>query len=93
MNRYLCIIATMMITGACCSSPDHLQVYDLRCENLVNPLGIDATNPHFSWKLSSNRNGTKQKAYQILVATDSLSLEKGKADLWNSGKVKSSTNS
>ena len=89
MNRIFLTIATLMITVACCTSPDYLQVYDLRCENLIDPLGIDTTIPHFSWKLSSDRKGTEQKAYQILVATDSLLLEKGEADLWNSGKVKS----
>ena len=89
MNRLLLVVVTMIITGACCNAPDHLQVYDLRCENLTAPLGIDSTNPHFSWKLSSDRNGTNQKAYQILVATDSLLLENGKADLWDSGKVMS----
>ena len=68
---------------------DHLQVYDLRCENLTNPLGIAATTPRFSWKMSTDRIGAKQKAYQLLVASDSLLLFEGKADLWNSGKVKS----
>jgi len=82
-------VAALCVVCACSSVPDYLQVYDLRCENLIDPLGIDTTAPHFSWKLSSERNGTYQKAYQILVATDSMLLEKGEADLWNSGKVKS----
>jgi len=90
MNRIFLIIATMMITGACCSSPGYLQVYDLICENLTDPLGIDTTTPRFSWKLSSELNGTKQKAYQILVSADRQLLEEGKADLWDTGKVKSS---
>ena len=89
MIRTFLIVATMLIAGACCSLPDDLQVDDLLCENLTHPLGIDTTTPRFSWKMLSGRNGTKQKAYQILVATDSLLLEEGKADLWNSGKVKS----
>ena len=65
-------------------------IYNLRCENLVKPLGIDTTTPRFSWKISSDRNGTRQTAYRILMATDSLLLIDGKADLWDSGKVKSS---
>jgi alpha-L-rhamnosidase len=89
MIRILLTFVAVLIVGISCNTPDYLQVYDLRCENLTNPLGIDTTTPHFSWKLSSDRNGTEQKAYKILVASDSLSLEKGKADLWNSGKVKS----
>ena len=62
-GRIALIITAMMITGACCNSPPHgLHVDDLRYENLTNPLGIDTTVPHFSWKLLSDQNGTKQKA-------------------------------
>ena len=89
MKQIFLIVVLMMITGACCTSPEYLQVYDLRCENLTDPLGIDTTVPHFSWKLSFMRNGTKQNAYRILVATDSLLLEEGKTDLWDSGKIQS----
>ncbi len=64
-------------------------VHSLKCENMVNPLGIDTTTPHFSWKLSSGMNGDFQKAYEIEVASDSASLCAGEADLWRSGKVKS----
>ena len=84
---FVCI--ALIIIGTGCNSPDYLQIYDLRCESLTNPLGIDTTSPRFSWKLLSDRNGTTQKVYKILVASDSLLLEKGDADLWNSGKVRS----
>jgi len=83
------IAGVILMCLVCCSAPEYLQVYDLRCDNLIAPLGIDTPVPHFSWKMLSGRNGAKQKAYRILVATDSLLLEEGKADLWNSGKVKS----
>ena len=89
MNYKIITFTVLLIIGVCCSSPDYLQVYDLRCENLTDPLGIDTTSPRFSWKLSSDLNGATQKAYKILVATDSLLLERGKADLWDSGKVRS----
>ena len=35
-------------------------VADLKCENLINPLGIDNTSPHFSWKLKGD-GGSKGK--------------------------------
>jgi len=90
--RITLFVFAMLIAGSGCSRiPSNLQVDDLRCENLINPLGIDTTTPHFSWKLMSDQNNTIQKAYCLLVATDSLMLEDGKADLWNTGKVKSST--
>ena len=89
MKRLLLVFTTITILGISCSAPDYCQLYDLSCENLTAPLGIDTNTPHFSWKLSSNQNGAAQKAYKLLVASDSLMLEKGKADLWNSGKVRS----
>ncbi|MBQ8046545.1 MAG: family 78 glycoside hydrolase catalytic domain [Prevotella sp.] len=64
-------------------------VIDLRCEDRVSPLGIDTTEPHFSWKNTLDHNGQLQKSYEIQVASDSILLATGKADLWKSGKVKS----
>jgi alpha-L-rhamnosidase len=73
--------------GTSCSN--HYRIDDLRCENLTNPLGIDGTTPHLSWKVAANQNGIHQTAYQLLVASDSSLLTAGKADLWDSGKVES----
>ena len=87
MKRIFFAFATLLLIGTSCSAPDYCQVYDLRCENLTDPVGIDTDVPHFSWKLSSIKNGTKQKAYRLLVASDSLLIEKGQADLWDTGKV------
>ncbi len=70
-----------------------LSVDDLRCEYLVNPLGIDARAPRLSWKLVAVRpesRGLTQSAYQILVAPSEALLREDKADLWDSGKVASS---
>ena len=61
----------------------------LRCEYLVNPLGIDATNPRLSWIINSSRRGERQAAYQILVASTPELLAKGQGDLWDTGKVQS----
>ena len=65
-------------------------LYDLRCEMLHQPWGIDNTKPALSWKITPGRNGLRQTAYQILAATSPELLSEEKADLWNTGKVKSS---
>ena len=65
-------------------------LYDLRCENLSNPLGIATALPGLSWKINAEKNGTSQLAYQILAAGDSSLLNEHVADLWNSGKIVSS---
>lgn len=66
-----------------------LFVEDLRCENQVDPLGIDNTSPHFSWKLKGSGVAEGQQYYELQIASDSLLLVEGKADLWNSGKLRS----
>ncbi len=66
------------------------KVTALQCEYLVNPLGIDATSPRFTWHLIDARQGAKQTAYQILVNTDSLALTKGNGKDWNTGKKSAS---
>ncbi len=63
-----------------------LRVEDPRCEYLVDPLGIDVTQPRFSWKLvdAEHTRGQKQTAWQIVVTGD----EEARV-LWDSGKVES----
>ena len=59
----------------------------LRCEYLVNPLGIDTIRPRLSWEIQSTDRGERQTAWQILVASTPELLAAEKGDLWNSGKV------
>ena len=59
----------------------------LRCEYLMNPMGIDAVNPRLSWIIISSRRGEQQTAYQILVASSPQLLEMDKGDLWDTGRV------
>ena len=46
-----------------------LTAYDLRCELLHQPWGINTTSPALSWKLRQDHNGVRQSAYQILAAS------------------------
>ena len=64
-------------------------LFDLRCEMLHQPWGIDNTNPALSWKITPGENGLRQTAYQILAASSPELLTEEKADLWNTGKVNS----
>ena len=60
---------------------------NLRCEWLVNPLGVDAARPRLSWMLESDQRNQTQSAYQILAASDEKALRANRGDLWDSGKV------
>jgi alpha-L-rhamnosidase len=56
---------------------------------MKDPLGINLPKPRLSWEIASDGTNKKQSAYRILVATDPIALENGKADAWDSRKVKS----
>ena len=61
----------------------------LKCDSLVNPLGIDSKEPMLSWELRDERYGARQTAYEIQVASSSALLAAGKPDVWDSGRVES----
>ncbi|HKV79736.1 MAG TPA: family 78 glycoside hydrolase catalytic domain [Candidatus Sulfotelmatobacter sp.] len=61
----------------------------LKCDALVNPLGIDSKAPMLSWRLRDDRFGARQTAYEIQVASSSELLAAGKPDVWDSGRLES----
>ncbi len=65
-----------------------MRVQYLRCEYLVDPLGIDEIHPRLSWELEDGRRGAGQTAYHILVSSSPDLLRKDNGDLWDTGKVK-----
>ena len=62
MRRVLSLVWAACLLVACHPS---FGVYDLRCEGLVEPLGIDSAEPHFSWKIRSDKP-MEQAAYEGL---------------------------
>ncbi|AMR32219.1 alpha-rhamnosidase [Mucilaginibacter sp. PAMC 26640] len=67
------------------------QPVNLRCEYLVNPLGVDVLHPRLTWMLNDDRFAAKQTAYQLFVGTDSLGVLKGDGSSWSTAKVASQT--
>lgn len=59
-----------------------LQPVELRCEYLVNPLGLDIAKPRLSWRLESGEAGRRaafQTAYELTVVWDGKTI-------WSSGR-------
>ena len=67
-----------------------LSITNLRCEYRQNPIGVDLIRPHLSWELQSELKNVLQSAYRILVADDSLLLQKNSGNIWDSKKIISS---
>jgi alpha-L-rhamnosidase len=58
-----------------------VSVINLRCENRINPVGVDVPSPRFSWQLISDKKNLMQIAYEIRITNKS-----GRSNIWNSGK-------
>lgn len=67
----------------------NLSVAHLRCEYLVDPLGIDERSPRLSWAIESDRRGARQIAFRLRVASSLEKLSAGESDFWDSGRIES----
>ena len=92
LNNIKFFIISVLIVPVCfsCSKNESkFTVENLKCEYLVNPIGIDSPSPRFVWQIAGSETGIQQTAYQIIVGTDSLEVAAGKGSKWDSGKIKS----
>ena len=90
MKRIAFLLLFLFVPGgfsAASAGDAALQPIDLRCEQRMNPLGIDAVKPILSWKLQSQLYDQKQTAYRIRVAGSEDKLNCSEPDVWDSGKI------
>jgi alpha-L-rhamnosidase len=71
-------------------SKPSIELYDLRCESAVDPLGIDSESPRLSWKLRGSGRNLGQQAWQVQVASNPKILAAGRGDLWDSDRTRGS---
>ncbi|MDR1120535.1 MAG: hypothetical protein LBM08_06415, partial [Dysgonamonadaceae bacterium] len=80
--RTFCLCGILFAAGFTFQAAAALK--NLRVEYMRNPIGIDATNPRFSWEMDDAETGKCQTAYQItLLAADKTT------EVWTSGKIAS----
>src|SRR4051812_21362148 len=65
------------------------KVQNLLTEHLVNPIGVETTQPRFNWQLLSDKRNVLQTAYEVHVGSDASTLASANNLVWNSGKVSS----
>ncbi len=89
---YLVLILISFIFLDCSNKNESsLRIQEIKCNGIGNPCGVEKI-PNFSWIITSDKRGQKQSAYQIIVASDRKSADKGKGDYWDSGKLISGEN-
>ena len=92
MRNNICFIFFLLLVVLPVHSENssHFSIYEITCEQQVEPLGIESRSPRFSWKVTSQKRTYRQSAYRILVADSEEVLAVGEATIWDSGKLFSS---
>lgn len=83
-------LALMTLNASMAAPKGGIRPVRLRCEQAIDPLGIDARQPRLGWVLEladAADRGQRQTAYQVLVASSPERLERHEGDLWDSGRV------
>lgn len=88
---YKLFLATLLLGSNICLA-QRFAPTKLKTEYLVNPIGLDSPNPRFTWQMADVRQGAKQTAFRVLIASDSSRLLNNDADIWNSGWKDSEAN-
>jgi len=83
------IVVILFISGFDDVKAINPKVDYLRTNYMVNPLGIDNTEPKFSWIMTDDDRGEMQSAYQIIVASTEENIIANNGDVWSTGKVTS----
>lgn len=90
-SRFLLIAICILIFRTSNSAAQTEQgAINLKCEYLINPIGMDAPNPRLTWQMLDSRQNAKQTAYRIVIDTDSALVNAGKGSIWNTGWIKKS---
>jgi len=87
-TTYLILITASLFCLAA-QAAAQVRVEQLFTESLENPLGLDVATPRFSWILTADDRNVMQQAYELRVAEEEASLNRGKNLLWESGRVNS----
>ena len=84
-RTWLLLFATAMALRA--QSPDNL-----RCEWQAQPIAIQTATPRFSWMIVAQgnaRQGIRQTAYRVIVASTKQAIARHAGEAWDSGKIDS----
>ena len=84
------LFITVTVFSSCIADKTiEIEINNLRCELIDNPVGIDIAVPRLSWELDSKERSVIQLSYRILVSSSLEKLNANEGDLWDSRTVKS----
>ena len=89
--KKLAIVLPFLFSGLLAGA--QLTPTHLLCEDLSDPIAIDALQPRLSWQLEASAKKAEralaQSAYEVRVAPDDAKLDNETAGSWTSGKITS----
>jgi alpha-L-rhamnosidase len=90
LSIYLSVLfgLSLLVLSSC--SDSNLGVEDLRVDYQSNPLGVDASQPHFSWKIKSEERGVYQASWRVVVGESLQEVKQKGGSVWDSGEINSS---
>ena len=62
-------------------------VYNLRCESMINPMGISILKPRLTWNLRAEKRGAFQKAFRVIVEKELPGQENSRQKIFDSGLI------
>ena len=62
-------------------------VYNLRCESMINPMGISILKPRLTWNLRAEKRGAFQKAFRVIVEKELPGQENSRKKIFDSGLI------
>lgn len=87
MNKSFGLFLTLQFFALLCFG--QVRVQSAQTENRQNPIGLETTQPRFSWQLASSKRNVQQTAYEVRVGNNAAALNTGKNLVWSSGKISS----
>jgi len=85
-------VSIVLVSGVCAlgagpaaAAGDPLSATALRTDSRVDPIGLGAEAPEFTWQLRSDARATLQTDYRIIVSSTADAAAAGAGDVWDSG--------
>lgn len=81
------IFFLLFIISLAARADSNSSLFNLKCEQEANPLGIETLQPRFSWQIQAEGRNFEQSAWQVRVADSPDKLDTPNETIWDSGKI------
>lgn len=91
-NPVSLMLILILISGLSVYGQPNAGAVGMKCEHLVDPIGVDTQQPRLTWRMEDSRTGAAQTAYRVIVGTDSIAVSQFIGKTWDSQKNRTDSN-